>query len=167
MVSFAHSSKGKEKANPDNDRLLKFEPEHHMSAKEIVRNRRSRPNSGALIGLYARPERQHDEDRHNDGRCVYRRERGDTGCGFYRSPRRHSRSGERRRETRHRREERLCHERRREAERANSNNGGARAHWECSFFQYCWRRRMKRLPTFEYCPECSTRRPGDRRPSVF
>jgi hypothetical protein len=60
MVLFAHSSKGKEKADPDDDRLLKFKPERHMSAKEVARNRRSRPNSGVLTGLHARPEHQYD-----------------------------------------------------------------------------------------------------------
>ena len=40
MVSFTHSSKGKEKADPDDDRLLEFKLERHMSAKEVARNRR-------------------------------------------------------------------------------------------------------------------------------
>ena len=147
MVSSANSAKGKEKADPDYDRLLRFEPERHVSAKEIARNRRSWPNSGALIGLYARLECQHDEDRHYDGRRVYRRERSDKGCGLHHSPRHHSRTGERRRETWPRQEERLRYERRHEEQHAYSDNGGAKPHWMCPFVQYCWSQGMSRLPT--------------------
>ena len=41
MVSSANSAKGKEKADPDVDRLMEFKPECHVSTKEIARNRRS------------------------------------------------------------------------------------------------------------------------------
>ena len=118
----------RKKADPDDDRPLEFKPEHHVSANEVDRNLRSRPNSGALIGLYARPEHQHDEVRHREDRCIYHHERVYRGRGLHHGPRRHSHSGERRRETRHRQEERLRHERRHNERRTRHDNGGIREH---------------------------------------
>ena len=96
MVSVARSAKGKEKADPDDDQPLEFKPEHHVSARKIKRNHRSRPNSGALIRMYARPEDRYEGGRRRDGPNDYHREHNGRGGRFQHSLRCYSRSKERR-----------------------------------------------------------------------
>ena len=75
MVNATADSKGKAKADPRDDLPLRFRTEEHTSAKEINRYRRCRPNSGALIGMYApHHQRQEEEEERDHERCQCRKQ---------------------------------------------------------------------------------------------
>ena len=60
IVNVTAESKRKAKVDPRDDLLPRFRAEEHTSPKKIDRYRQCRPNSDALIGMYARHHQRHD-----------------------------------------------------------------------------------------------------------
>ena len=75
MVHASKDEKGKAKADPLDDIPLEFRAEEHTSVRMIERNRRCRPNSGVLMGMYARHHQRNEKRRRAEEEEAYHRER--------------------------------------------------------------------------------------------